>query len=216
MSLLFSSRISNMDHQITVEGVVVSGHWSWRPLLPPRYLQHITWVTDYLHCQPDGAQPHKDGETRAASDHLNGRKSLLPGRRIGRVDVRFPWFLIPALDLLGFQRRHIHPRFSMPAKLGGHHSECDQDWARRAQSVYRLAKGWTVRGPIPVDARSEGEGLWPLACWHCGFESRQGMDVCVLYSKWQKAQPGQSGQRSSTDEVQRTKKSVGAKFFSPV
>ena len=89
-------------------------------------------------------------------------------------------FLIPALDLLGFQRRHIHPRFSMPAKLGGHHSECVQDWARRAQSVYRLAKGWMVRGPIPVDARSEGEGLWPIACWDCGFESRRGHG-CLCY-----------------------------------
>jgi hypothetical protein len=30
--------------------------------------------------------------------------------------------------------------------------------------------------------------------------------VCVLHSKRQKAKPGQSGQRSNTDEVQRTRK----------
>ena len=36
--------------------------------------------------------------------------------------------------------------------------------------------------------------------------------LCVLYSKGQKAQPGQSGQRSGTDEVQRTKSGVTGDF----
>ena len=39
--------------------------------------------------------------------------------------------------------------------------------------------------------------------------------LCELYSKGQKAQPGQSGQRS-TDEVERTEKiPVGAKLLAP-
>jgi len=26
-----------------------------------------------------------------------------------------------------------------------------------------------------------GVGLWPFSCWYCGFESRRGMDVCLLW-----------------------------------
>ena len=33
---------------------------------------------------------------------------------------------------------------------------------------------------VPVAARSKGMGLWPLACWDCGFEShwREWISVC--------------------------------------
>ena len=34
-----------------------------------------------------------------------------------------------------------------------------------------------VREPIPVAKRSEA---WVFACLDCGFESRRGMDVCLL------------------------------------
>ena len=34
--------------------------------------------------------------------------------------------------------------------------------------------------PIKVAARSEAVGLLPLACWKCGFESRQGRGCVIL------------------------------------
>jgi hypothetical protein len=37
--------------------------------------------------------------------------------------------------------------------------------------------------PSPVAARSKGVGLWPLACWECGFEFRRGhgcVSVCCV------------------------------------
>jgi hypothetical protein len=32
----------------------------------------------------------------------------------------------------------------------------------------------------PGGSAVEGVGLRKLACWDCGFESRWGMDVCLL------------------------------------
>jgi len=38
------------------------------------------------------------------------------------------------------------------------------------------------RPPIPVPARSKGAGLWPLACWDCGFEPHRGHGCASLMS----------------------------------
>jgi len=33
----------------------------------------------------------------------------------------------------------------------------------------------------PSDRALYGVGLWSLACLDCGFDSRRGMDVCLLW-----------------------------------
>ena len=33
----------------------------------------------------------------------------------------------------------------------------------------------------PSGRAVKGIGLWPLACWDCGFQPHRGMDVCLLW-----------------------------------
>jgi hypothetical protein len=89
-----------------------------------------------------------------------------------------------------------------------------QLWARTAQSVQRLATGWTVRGSIPVVERSVADrllGLWvrilPVA-WT--FVLRE------LYRKVQKLkmQDNQDAEASTKTEQENQKQSRWGRDFS--
>jgi hypothetical protein len=66
----------------------------------------------------------------------------------------------------------------------------------------------------PGDPRGLGLGLRLLDYWDCGFESRRGMGVCViwvLYSKDKRRNPGQSRQGNKYKERTREYKEITPK-----
>ena len=91
-----------------------------------------------------------------------------------------------------------------------------QLWVWTAQSVQRLATGWTVRGSIPVVERSVADRL--LGLWVRILPVAWTFVLCELYTKDKTQNAGQSRRRSKYKDRTRESKiiPVGATFFAPV